>query len=522
MPTAAVRIPTEIIEKWQGIVDIIAEIVSVPSALVMQVEPPNIKVFVSSESHGNPYERDERAPLNTGLYCETVMKTRQPLLVPDALRDAAWKQNPDIKLGMISYLGFPVAWPDGEIFGTICVLDRKGNSYNELYRKFVLQCREVLEADLSSLTRLSGELTRSEAYLEEAQRLSHTGSFGWKPSTGELVWSQESFRIFGYDKAPSVTLDMLIRRVHPEDRLVVQRTLDRASRDGKDFDHEYRLLMPDGSIKHVHVVAHRADQPEFIGAVMDITEARRVEEQMHQARAELAHAARVTTLGELTAAIAHEVNQPLTAVVANGSACLRWLRREPPDLEEARTAVTAMIDNGNLAGEVIGRLRAMMKKAPPRKELLNINDAVGTVITLVGNEAQRNRVSLRTELANDLPPVMGDRVQLQQVILNLVMNAIEAMSGIEPAQRNVLVVSRKDGSQGVLVEVRDSGAGLEGIAPGRVFEAFYTTKPEGMGIGLAVSRTIIESHGGQLQTFPNVPTGAVFQFRLPTNGEANE
>jgi transcriptional regulator with GAF, ATPase, and Fis domain len=227
------EVPFEIVHKWQEIVNIIAEIVHVPSALVMKVEPPNIKVFLSSESHSNPYERNELAPLNTGLYCETVMKTRQSLLVPDALRDEEWKSNPDIKLGMISYLGFPVSWPDGQIFGTICVLDRKENSYSELYRKFVLQCRDVLEADLRALARLRGELTRSEAYLEEAQRLSHTGSFGWRVSTGEIVWSEESFRIFGYDKSLAVTLDMVVQRTHPEDRALVQTTLERASKEGK-------------------------------------------------------------------------------------------------------------------------------------------------------------------------------------------------------------------------------------------------------------------------------------------------
>ncbi len=526
MSVAGIQIPPEIIHKWQEIADIIAEIVNVPSALVMKVDPPNIKVFISSESNGNPYERGELAPLNTGLYCETVMKTRQSLLVPDARLDVEWKSNPDIKLGMISYLGFPVAWPNGQIFGTICVLDKKGNSYNELYRKFVLQCRDVLEADLSALTRLSGELTRSEAYLEEAQRLSHTGSFGWKLSTGEIVWSQETFRIFGYDHALTVTLDMVIQRAHPEDRALVQRTLDRASRDGNHFDYEYRLLMPDGLIRHVHVVARairdQADQLEFIGAVMDVTEARKVEEQMHQARAELAHVARVTTLGELTAAIAHEVNQPLAALATNGNASLRWLGREPPDLEEARIAIKRMIDDSLRAGEVLSRLRAMMKKSPPRTDLLNINDAILAVIALVGTEVQRNRISLRTELSNDLPLILGDRIQLQQVILNLIMNAIEAMSGIEQTQRTVLVVSRKDGSRGVLVEVQDSGAGLGDVAPDRLFDAFYTTKHDGMGIGLAVSRTIIESHGGTLRASPNIPKGAVFQFRLPTDEEVIE
>ena len=300
------EVPFETIQKWQEIVNIIAEIIHVPSALVMKVEPPNIKVFVSSESNSNPYERNELASLNTGLYCETVMKTRRSLLVPDALRDEDWNSNPDIKLGMISYLGFPVSWPDGQVFGTICVLDRKENSYSDLYRKFVLQCRDVLEADLKTVAKLSGELTRSEAYLEEAQRLSHTGSFGWRVSTGEIVWSKETFKVFGYDPSLAITLDMVIQRVHPEDRAAVQNTLDRASRDGKDFDYEYRLLMPDGSIKHLHVVAHavkdRTDGLDFIGAIMDVTEARRVEEQMHQARAELAHVARLTTLGEFTAA----------------------------------------------------------------------------------------------------------------------------------------------------------------------------------------------------------------------------
>jgi PAS domain S-box-containing protein len=526
MSTAPIQVPFEIVQKWQEIVNIIAEIINVPSALVMKVEAPNIKVFVSSESNANPYERDELAALNTGLYCETVMKTRQSLLVPDALRDEEWKSNPDIKLGMISYLGFPVTWPDGQIFGTICVLDRKENSYSELYRRFVLQCRDVLQADLRALARLSGELTRSEAYLEEAQRLSHTGSFGWRVSTGEIVWSKESFRIFGYDQSLAVTLDMVLQRIHPEDRALVQATLDYASRDGKDFDYDRRLLMPDGSIKHVHVVAHavgdQANQLEFIGAVMDVTEARRVEEQMHQARGDLAHVARVTTIGELAAAIAHEVNQPLAALVTQGNACLRWLAHEPPNLGEGRSSVEAMIDSGIRAADVISRLRDMMKKSPPHRDLLNINDAILAVIALVSAEAQRNRVLLRTELSNDLPLLLGDRIQLQQVILNLIMNAIEAMRGIDQTQRNVLVVSRKNEFDDALVEVQDSGAGLDGVAFDRLFDAFYTTKPDGMGIGLAVSRTIIESHGGKLRALSNAPKGAVFQFQLPTNGKVIE
>ena len=227
-----IQVPAQIVEKWQEIIDLLAAVLHVPSALIMKVEHPNIRVFVRSESEGNPYERDERACLNTGLYCETVMKTRQLLLVPDALADQEWNANPDIKLGMISYMGVPVAWPNGDIFGTICVLDSKPNEYSGLYRKLLFQCREVLQADLKSLqasTELelkvlerTAELRRSEVYLTEAQRLSRTGSFGWNVSSGEIFWSEESSRIYGYDKALSVTVDMILQRIHPEDLALVQ------------------------------------------------------------------------------------------------------------------------------------------------------------------------------------------------------------------------------------------------------------------------------------------------------------
>ena len=275
---AIVQVPSEVTQKWQEIVDLLAEILRVPSALIMKVEPPNIRVFVSSESKGNPYERDELARLNTGLYCETVMKTRKLLLVPDALVDKDWNANPDIKLGMISYMGLPVAWPNGDVFGTICILDSRRNEYGELYRKLLFQCREMLQSDLRSLQANSelelkvveqtAELRRSETYLTEAQRLSRTGSFGWNVSSGEIYWSEESFRIFGYDKTLSPTTDMVLQRIHPEDRALVKSTVDLASKEGKNIDLEHRLLMPDGSIKNIHVLAHvaldEAGQLEFM------------------------------------------------------------------------------------------------------------------------------------------------------------------------------------------------------------------------------------------------------------------
>jgi PAS domain S-box-containing protein len=262
------------------------------------------------------------------------------LLVPDALADQEWNANPDIKLGMISYMGFPVAWPNGDIFGTICVLDSRRNEYNELYKKFLLQCRDVLQADLTSLQATNelelkvlertAELRRSEVYLTEAQKLSRTGSFGWNVKSGDLFWSDESFRIFGYDKALSPTVDMALQRVHPDDLALVRRTIERASSDGKDIDLEYRLRLPDGTVKNIRVVARAvrdaAGQLEFNGALMDVTAAKRAEEELIRAHAELARAARVTTLGELTASIAHEINQPLGAMVANGNAGLALAR----------------------------------------------------------------------------------------------------------------------------------------------------------------------------------------------------
>jgi len=299
-------------------VDLLAEIMHVPSALIMKVEPPNIKVFVASESKGNPWEADEVAPLNGGTYCESVMETRQLLLVPDALQDDEWKSNPDIELGMISYLGFPISWPDGEIFGTICVLDSKRNEYSEVYRKLLLQCRDVSQADLRSL-----------------------------------------------------------------------------------------------------VTVHR-------------------------------------------------------------------------ELE-------------------------LIKRAPPRKDRLDINEAIREMIELTRGEAVNNGVSMRTKLADGLPIIQADRVELQRVLLNLIVNAIEAMSGVDSESRELLITTGQAEPNGVLVALKDSGPGLAPASLERVFDPFYTTKPGGLGMGLSLCRSIIEAHGGRLWATANIPQGATFQFTLPAH-----
>jgi PAS domain S-box-containing protein len=522
-----IQVPSLIIQKWQEIIDLLAEVLHVPSALIMKVEPPNIRVFVRSESEGNPFERDELACLNTGMYCDAVLKTGRLLLVPDALADEEWNANPDIKLGMISYMGVPVAWPNGDIFGTICILDSKRNEHSDLYRKFLFQCRDVLQADLTTLqarTELelkvlerTAELRRSEVYLTEAQKLSRTGSFGWNVKSGELFWSDESFRIFGYDRALSPTINMALQRIHPDDLALVQRTLDRASSDGQDIDLEHRLLLSDGSVKNIRVVAHavraEAGQLEFNGALMDVTAAKRAEEELIRAQAELSRVARATTVGELTASIAHEINQPLGAMVANGNAGLRWLERATPDVDEARAALTRIVNDGRRAGEVIESIRAMFKNVDQEKTPIDINKLIRDMLGLMLGELRANRVSVQTTLDDDLPDVIGNRVQLQQVIINLIRNAIEAMNSV--TNRALRIGSVFHEPDGVLVSVEDSGTGIKPKDADRIFDSFFTTKPHGTGIGLSISRSIIEGHQGQLWASSGIDHGAVLNVLLP-------
>ena len=379
--------------------------------------------------------------------------------------------------------------------------------------------------DITVRKQAEDALRQSQSYLAEAQRLSQTGSFGWRVATGEIIWSDETFRIFGHARVPSVSLDIVFQRIHPEDRARVRQTLDRASSDGRDFDHGYRLRMPDGSIKHVHATAHAVTDTsggiEFVGAVTDITARKQAEETLHEAQAELAHVARVTALGELAASIAHEVNQPLAAVVAHAAACRRWLDRDPPNLEEARGTVQSIIKDGNRAGEVIQHVRALVNKTVGQKTPLDINEVVNDVITLLHYELASHRISLRMELAPALCPVLGDRIQLQQVILNLVINGIEAMQPVTDRPRELAIRTHEDDAHQIMVTVSDCGVGLADGHADRLFDAFFTTKSGGMGMGLSICRSIAESHGGRLSASSNIGPGATFQFILPPHQEDN-
>ena len=378
--------------------------------------------------------------------------------------------------------------------------------------------------DVTERKEAENALRQSEMYLAEAQRLSRTGSFGWRVASGEIIWSEETFRMFGYDKVPSIKHATVFQRVHPEDRARVEQTVARASSDGKDFEHGYRLLMPDGSVKHVHATAHAVTDAsggiEFVGAVTDVTSRKRAEAELHEAQANLAHVTRVTALGELAASIAHEVNQPLAAVVTNAAACLRWLDRDPANLNEARATLRSIINDGNRAGEVIQRVRALVNKTTDRKAL-HINEVVTEVVSLVQHELFSHRVALRLELAPALPLVLADRIQLQQVILNLVINGIEAMQPVKDRPRELVIRTRQNETGQALVTVSDCGVGVAAEDVDRLFDAFFTTKSGGMGMGLSICRSIVDAHGGRLSASGNTGPGATFQFTLPLHQEDN-
>ncbi|MDA9500410.1 PAS domain-containing sensor histidine kinase [Bradyrhizobium sp. CCBAU 11357] len=495
-------------------------------------------------------------------------------------------------------------------------------------------------------------LRQSEAYLAQAQELSHTGSFGWKAATREITWSKETYRIFECEEGTKPAIPFMLQRIHPEDRLAVQQTTGQAAREGKDYDHEYRLVMPDGSIKYVRAVARATrdsnGRVEFVGSVTDITatkeaerrlrdseqrfrdyaetasdwfwetgpdhrvtqisehsdtntvpagligltrwdiapdaalepekwrqhraaldahvpfrdlvyrsrdrdgrpiyvrtsgkpffdadgaflgyrgvcsdvtaaiRANQAEDALRKAQAELAHVTRVTTLGELTASIAHEINQPLAAVIANADACLAWLQRSPPDIKAARRSVEWIIEDGRRAGDVIRHVRALAKSSDIEMVPLDANAVVREAVALVQREMASHTVSVRMELSSALPRIFGDRIQLQQVLINLIMNGIEAMADVHDRPRELAIRSQASGDGAMQMSVSDRGVGISEQAMDRLFTPFFTTKSSGMGMGLSICRSIIEAHGGRLSAMPNQERGATFQITLPLHRE---
>jgi PAS domain S-box-containing protein len=500
-------------------------------------------------------------------------------------------------------------------------------------RRFAAQTLELQEE----------KLQRSEAYLAEAQRLTHTGSWAWRVAGRDAVHlSEEWYRIYGFDPENGPpAFEECRQRTHPEDRAKWQGAIDRAIAEKSEYEVEFRILLPDGSVKHIHTVGHpvlnaSGDLVQFVGSstdvterkraeqatlllaaivesshdaivskslngvitswnkgaerlfgyaaeeavgqnitliiplerrdeertiieqltrgervdhfetvrmrkdgslldvsltispmkdasgrvvgasklARDITERKRAEEALRQAQTDLAHASRLTTMGEFTASLAHEVKQPIAAAVTDANTCVRWITRDEPDLEEAREAAWRIVKNAKRAAEIINRVHLLFKKGTPQQELVDVNEVAREMIVLLGDEASRHSISVRTELAEDLPNVIGDRVQLQQVLMNLIVNGIDAMHDVD-GPRELIIQSQRGEDGQVLISVSDTGVGLPLQQADKIFNAFFTTKTQGTGMGLRISRSIIESHGGRLWAADNSPCGATFQFTLP-------
>ena len=380
-----------------------------------------------------------------------------------------------------------------------------------------------VNTDIEDRKRAEAELRQAYNSFAEAQRLSKTGSFITDLVGDDHNWSEEAYRIFEFDPATKVTVQRIRDIIHPDDLPSFDSVIARGM-TGEDVNFAFRIVTSRGAVKHVRGVAHVIEQvegrPMFVGALQDVTESMVAEEALNRARSELAHVARVTTLSALTASIAHEVNQPLSGIITNAGTCLRMLDADPPNIDGARETARRTIRDGNRAADVITRLRALFSKKEFTLESLDLNEATREVIALSLSDLQRNRVVLQSELADDLPPVTGDRVQLQQVILNLLRNASDAMVGVDDRPRQLLIRTEREDGDRVRLSVRDAGVGVDPQSMDKLFDAFYTTKSGGMGIGLSVSRSIVERHHGRLWAEPNDGPGATFSFSIPCDPES--
>ena len=381
--------------------------------------------------------------------------------------------------------------------------------------------------DIEERHRAEEALRRSESYLMEAQRLSHTGS--WAGAPGEIrYWSEECHRVLGFDpQGGQPRFESFFQRIHPDDQAGTLKQLESARYEKREFAFDYQIVHPGGEIRKIHTVGHpvfssSGELVEYVGTVIDVTERQRAEEErerLRQVQADLAHLSRVTTMGELTASLAHEIKQPISAALTNAKTCLRWLGRDVPDLPEASEAAARIVKDATRAADIISRISLLFKKGALQRELVDVNDVIREMIVLLRSEANRYSISIRTELAEDLPTVMADRVQLQQVFMNLMLNGIDAMK--ETTREGQLTITSEADDGQVQVSVSDTGVGLRPEQTDQIFRAFFTTKDNGTGMGLPISRSIIESHGGHLWARGVPGSGATFQFTLPATAAAH-
>jgi len=461
---------------------------------------------------------DDREP--TRQFWTESVAGRQPYDVEYRIRRS------DGIYGWFKTRGTPIRDTDGGIvkwFGTCTdITDRKRAEQALMDHELELsQARDLLEIKVMERTK---ELRRSEAYLEEAQKLSKTGSWARVSASGEMrYWSEECYRVLGFEPRDGLPrFETFLQHVHPDDRRRVRETAERAGREKVDYEVDYRIVHPGGEVRDIHTVAHPVLSPsgdvvEFVGTVMDVTERRQAEkerERLRQVQADLAHINRATTMGELTASLAHEINQPIAAAVTDARTCLRWLAREQPDIAEARESAARMVKAITRASDIISRLRKLFKKGAPQTSVVDVSEVIQEMVVLLHGEASRYSVSIQTELSADSPQVLADRVQLQQVLMNLMLNGIEAMHDTKSGGQLTIRSLRGEGGQ-LVISVSDTGVGLPPEQAEQIFNSFFSTKAQGTGMGLSISRSIVESHGGRLWAKSNPVGGTTFNFTLP-------
>jgi predicted ATPase/signal transduction histidine kinase len=453
-----------------------------------------------------------------------VMRTQERVLLDDAGTDEVYAHDDYVRQQRIrSILCLPIL-RQARLIGALYLENKLTPGAFTPDRLMLLELLASQASISLENAALYTDLQRSEAFLTQGQKISRTGTFGWSAASGEFYWSEENYNILEYDHEVQPSPELALQRMHPDDREFVRRNLEAAMKENRAIDHQHRLLMPDGRIKYIRAKGRAVNIGglDFVGAARDVTEQVQAEETLRQAQADLAHVARVATLNAMTASIGHEVSQPLSGILTNAHTCLRMLAADPPNLAGAAETARRTIRDADRASGVIKRLRAMFSKNAPSMERVDLSDAASEVIALSAGELQRNRALVQTEFAPNLPPVSADRVQLQQVILNLLLNAADAMATVEDRPRTLLVKTSLDGKGGVTLSVRDAGTGVDPQTADKLFDAFYTTKANGMGIGLSICRSIITSHEGSLWTEANDGPGATFSFTLPAADEASD
>jgi len=445
-----------------------------------------------------------------------IAEGRKPYVTNEIIDDPSLSDRDWARVeGVVAFAGFPLL-AGGKVVGVLGMFLRE-----PVVRVSIAAWQMISDTIAQSIQRKQAEeaVRRSEAFLAEAQALSQTGSWGWNTSTGVLFWSRETYRIFGFNPDVAPTLPMIVDVVHPDDRTRFVHEVEMHARNHADFQHEFRLKLRDGSIRHVYGVGRSAVRGfpdlDYIGAIMDVTERKQAADALLKTQADLAEVSRLTTMGELAASIAHEINQPLATVVTNAQTCASLLRGQAPAWGEVENAVADIAEAGKRASDVIARIRLLLRKGVSEPKALNVNDVIHDVIALTRETTQTKGVLLDARLADDSPRIVGDRVQLQQVLINLVTNAVDAMSDVtERPRRLTITSSRTDGTQ-VEVAVIDAGSGIDPAHRARIFEPFFTTKADGMGMGLAICRGIVEAFGGRLWAAPNADFGTTVRFALP-------